>query len=113
MDEKLLRYILNNLLSNAVKYSPGGGTVKFVVGRLPDRVEFTVRDHGIGIPEEDQARLFESFHRARNVGNISGTGLGLSIVKKAVDRHGGTIRVDSRAAAGTTFHVSIPIEAAP
>lgn len=109
LDEKLIHYILGNLLSNAVKYSPSGGIVEFSFCAQDGNVLFSVSDQGIGIPPEDIPRLFESFHRARNVGNISGTGLGLSIVKKAVDRHGGAIEVHSRVGEGTSFRVAIPM----
>ena len=67
-----------------------------------------VRDEGIGIPEEDQSRLFEVFHRASNVGSISGTGLGLPIIKRAVEAHGGSIVVASEVDVGTTFTISLP-----
>ena len=72
-----------------------------------------VADQGIGIPVEDQARLFESFHRASNVGNRQGTGLGLVIVKKAVELHGGTITIDSKVDAGTRISVRLPLALAP
>ncbi len=108
MDEKLLRHILSNLLSNAIKYSPQGGTVRFSLNcELADMI-FEVQDEGIGIPASDQMQLFDSFHRASNVGTISGTGLGLSIVKKSVDLHGGTIVVKSQVGSGTTFTVKLP-----
>lgn len=107
-DEKLLRHIFVNLLTNAVKYSPAGGEVRFEVRRGEDETIFRVQDSGIGIPPEEVANLFESFHRASNVGDIPGTGLGLAIVKNAVDMHGGTIAVDSRVGAGTTFTVRVP-----
>jgi signal transduction histidine kinase len=69
---------------------------------------FVVRDQGIGIPEADVPRLFETFHRATNVGNIVGTGLGLAIVKRSVDLHGGTIGVRSTLGQGTVFTVTLP-----
>jgi len=75
------------------------------------QVIFCVRDQGIGIPPEDQARLFETFHRASNVNSIPGTGLGLAIVKKSVDLHGGTIDVASQVGVGTTFTVTMPLRA--
>ena len=65
-------------------------------------------DKGIGIPVEDQARLFESFHHAANVGVIPGTGLGLAIVKHAVEIHGGSIPLASAAGQGTTFVLKLP-----
>ncbi len=111
-DEKLLRHILSNLLSNAVKYSPAGGTVQLRVFAEHTQVGggtvFEVTDQGIGIPPEELEHLFESFHRASNVGNIQGTGLGLAIVKNAVDVHGGTIEVASTVGHGTCFCVRLP-----
>jgi signal transduction histidine kinase len=107
-DEKLLRHIFGNLLSNAIKYSPQGGEVRFEVRREGADTVFRVADQGIGIPPEELGHLFESFHRASNVGEIQGTGLGLAIVKNAVDMHGGSISVDSRLGAGTAFTVRLP-----
>jgi PAS domain S-box-containing protein len=107
-DEKLLRHIFGNLLSNALKYSPAGGTVRFAVHKNGASTVFDVQDHGIGIPPEEIGDLFESFHRASNVGAIQGTGLGLAIVKNAVEKHGGTIGVESTLGAGTTFRVTLP-----
>jgi signal transduction histidine kinase len=109
MDEKLLRQILANLLSNAIKYSPQGGAVQLELDCQADRALFRVQDQGIGIPLEEQGRLFDTFHRAGNVGNIPGTGLGMSIVKKSVDLHGGTISFISQVGVGTTFTVGIPL----
>ena len=107
-DEKLLRHIFSNLLSNALKYSPGGGEVRFHVKREDKATVFEVADQGIGIPADEIGHLFESFHRASNVGAIQGTGLGLAIVKNAVDMHGGRIEVRSKLGEGTTFRVSLP-----
>lgn len=109
MDEKLLRQILENLLSNAIKYSSSGSRVEFTLSYLETQVVFQIRDRGIGIPSEDQQRLFETFHRATNVGTIAGTGLGLAIVKKCVDLHQGQIAVESEIGVGTTFTVTLPI----
>lgn len=106
-DGKLLRHILSNLLSNAIKYSPEGGEVSFRVQRNGPRTQFEISDQGIGIPKDEIPHLFESFHRASNVGNIQGTGLGLAIVKRSVHRHGGTIEVDSNVGKGTRFVVRI------
>jgi PAS domain S-box-containing protein len=109
IDEKLLRHILSNLLSNAIKYSPSGGIINFDLVCEQEKVIFLVQDRGIGIPTTDRANLFDSFHRATNVGTISGTGLGLAIVKKSVGLHGGNISVESEVAVGTTFIVTIPL----
>jgi PAS domain S-box-containing protein len=110
LDEKLLRHILSNLLSNALKYSPQGGKVYFDLTCTQSVATFCVQDRGIGIPEAEQAQLFESFYRASNVGTISGTGLGLAIVKQAVDLHGGKIAVESEVGVGTKFVVSLPLD---
>jgi PAS domain S-box-containing protein len=109
LDEKLLRQILTNLLSNAIKYSPESGTVHFALSCEPDKLVFRIQDEGIGIPKEDQQRLFESFQRASNVGTIPGTGLGLAIVKKCVGLHQGQITVESEVGVGTTFSVTLPL----
>jgi signal transduction histidine kinase len=107
-DEKLLRHIFSNLLSNAIKYSPNGGHVVFEVRHVGGKTVFTVSDQGIGIPADELPHLFESFHRASNVGDIQGTGLGLAIVKNSVELHGGEITVTSSTGQGTTFVVRIP-----
>ena len=111
LDGALIRNIVLNLLSNAIKYSPHGGSVRLCVRAHQVTLEIAVSDQGIGIPVADQARLFESFHRASNVGTISGTGLGLFIVKEAVTMHRGSIFVDSEINQGSTFTVTLPITA--
>ena len=125
LDEKILRHILGNLLSNAVKYSAAGQPVKLEVKRvagsaLPKggtgteaepHLEFKVSDSGIGIPAADLAKLYQTFHRASNVGNRPGTGMGLAIVKQFVDLHRGTIRFESEEGKGTTVRVRLPITA--
>ncbi len=112
LDAKLIHHILSNLLNNAIKYSPDGGAVRLDVSCRNEQVICRVQDEGIGIPLEDQILLFESFHRASNVGKIIGTGLGLSIVKQCVELHGGEIAVDSEVGTGTTFTVTLPISGA-
>lgn len=111
LDEKLLRQILTNLLSNAIKYSPNNSTVRLDLECRDDITVLRIQDEGIGIPAEEIPELFESFHRASNVGTIPGTGLGLAIVKKSVDLHGGQLSVDSVVGAGTTFTVTLPLTA--
>jgi PAS domain S-box-containing protein len=108
-DEKLLQHIFSNLLSNAIKYSPNGGKVCIGVTTTEFQTVFTVSDQGIGIPIGEIEQLFETFHRASNVGQISGTGLGLAIVKQAVELHGGGIDVDSEIGRGTRFTVRLDI----
>jgi signal transduction histidine kinase len=108
LDETLIRNIVGNLLSNAFKYSPRGGTVTFAARKKKGEIVLTVSDQGIGIPQADQALLFQTFHRASNVGAIAGTGLGLSIVKEAVDCHQGRIEVQSTEGEGSQFTVMLP-----
>lgn|GEM_PF-2139854 len=107
-DIQLLRFIVMNLISNAMKYSGENGQVEiqYVVDNTGLRL--LVNDNGIGIPQEDQRKLFEIFHRARNVGNIKGTGLGLSIAKSCIDTLGGEISFESTENEGTTFVVTLP-----
>ncbi len=109
IDEKLLRHIITNLLTNAIKYSPQGKEVNFNLICDREQAVFLIQDGGIGISPEDRQKLFESFHRGKNVSNIPGTGLGLAIVKKSVDLHGGTITVQSQLEVGTTFTVTLPL----
>ncbi|MBC7286569.1 MAG: HAMP domain-containing histidine kinase [Armatimonadetes bacterium] len=114
-DADAIETMLANLVSNAVKYTPEGGRVTVSAAPEPDGVVVRVSDTGLGIPEQDIPRLFEEFFRtaeARRSG-IDGTGLGLAIVKSVVDRHGGTIDVDSRVGEGTTFMVRLPLAPPP
>ncbi len=108
LDETLLRQILDNLLSNAIKYSPKGSSIEFTLQYSSTQAVFQIRDQGLGIPLQDQPLLFESFHRATNVGTIAGTGLGLAIVKKCVDIHKGQVAVESEVGVGTTFTITLP-----
>ncbi|MEH1938154.1 MAG: hybrid sensor histidine kinase/response regulator [Nostoc sp.] len=108
-DKSLLRHILSNLLTNAIKYSLSGGLVHFELIGQEKTVIFRIQDWGIGIPKEDQKRLFQPFGRADNVGTIPGTGLGLAIAKKSVEAHGGEIVVNSQVGVGTTFTVTLPL----
>lgn len=107
VDERLLRHIMANLLGNAMKYSPPESPVQCTATARGERLELAIADQGIGVPQTDLPRLFESFHRGKNVGNIQGTGIGLHIVKECVDLHQGTITVDSTVGKGTTFRVQL------
>jgi two-component system sensor kinase FixL len=107
-DTHLLRNILNNLLSNAIKYSPEQTSIDCILTYRPDSIDIQFKDHGIGIPEEEQAQLFERFFRATNSTGTSGTGLGLSIVKKYLDLMGGQIQLVSIPGQGSTFTVTLP-----
>ena len=109
VDNKLLHHILSNLLSNAVKYSPNGGEITLKVRGTKSEIEFIISDDGIGISKHDQNKLFETFFRGENTGEIEGTGLGLSIVKRCVESHGGKINFKSQLNKGSTFIVSVPM----
>lgn len=108
VDKKLMQQAITNLLTNAVKYSPGGGNIYLDLGCADSQAVIRVRDEGLGIPKEEQARVFDEFYRATNVGKIEGTGLGLSIAKRAAEMHGGTISLESEPGVGTTFTITIP-----
>ncbi|MFP4576804.1 MAG: ATP-binding protein [Coleofasciculus sp.] len=112
LDEKLLRSILMNLLSNAIKYSPLGSQIDLILTCSQSTATFQIKDSGIGIPVEDQKKLFGIFHRGTNIGNIPGTGLGLAVVKKCLDIQGGTISVNSEVGVGTTMTITIPLTSA-
>lgn len=109
LDTRLLQHIVGNLLSNAFKYSPNGGRVWLRARLDGDRLLLEVEDEGIGIPAQDQARLFQAFERGSNVDTISGTGLGLRIVKDCVDLWGGHIRYQSAEGEGTIMQVWLPV----
>jgi PAS domain S-box-containing protein len=113
VDAKLVSHILVNLLGNALKYSPPDSAVTCTAAAEGEHLLLAVTDRGIGIPAADLPRLFESFHRGTNVGNIQGTGIGLHIVKECVELHRGTIDVESAAGQGATFHVRLHAPAAP
>ncbi|HKP59483.1 MAG TPA: DAHL domain-containing protein [Polyangiales bacterium] len=113
-DRVLLRQVLENLLSNALKYSPDAAEVLCQVARHDGELCLRVIDHGIGISDEDQQHLFETFHRGKNVGGIAGSGLGLAVVGRAVQLHGGSVSVRSELGVGSEFTVRIPyVEAQP
>jgi len=109
VDPNLLRRILINLLENAIKYSPQSESVQFDVVIQDKFIDFCIQDQGIGIPSDSFSKLFEPFHRAKNVGSIPGTGLGLAIVKHCLEVHKGKIWVDSQMGIGTTFIVRLPL----
>ncbi|KXC05789.1 sensor histidine kinase [Microbacterium hominis] len=114
-DVQVLTEAIANLVANAIAYSPQGGQVGVGVKTDGEIVEIAVTDRGIGIPEDEQERVFERFYRADQARSrrTGGTGLGLSIVKHAVQRHGGEVEVWSRPGRGSTFTVRLPAVAPP
>jgi two-component system sensor histidine kinase SenX3 len=104
---------IHNLVENAINYSPENTKVSVTTGLEDGIVQVSVTDQGIGIPESDQARIFERFYRvdparSRETG---GTGLGLSIVKHVATKHGGEVKVWSSPNVGSTFALRLPIHA--
>lgn len=114
-----INQILINILSNAIKFTEKGGVIEFIAEELSlpkdkgrARYRFTVRDTGIGMPEEFLAHVFEPFTRSGNAARIEGTGLGLSITKGLVDLMGGEITAESRIGSGSVFKVELEFDAA-
>lgn len=115
-DAMRLEQVLFNLISNAIKYSPAGGPVEVRAAREDRWALVTVADHGIGIPAASLPQLFTPFFRAPNAvtKQIGGMGIGLSVVKELVERHDGTLAVESEEGLGSTFTVCLPLaEAEP
>jgi signal transduction histidine kinase len=111
-DALRIEQIITNLISNALKYSPSVRKVEVGLRRTEDEVRLYVRDHGIGISEEDQRRLFEPFQRASlSKDTVPGAGLGLYVVQRLVHAHGGRIDVRSSPGEGAEFSVYLPLAA--
>jgi signal transduction histidine kinase len=102
---------ITNLLLNAIKYTPARGMVSVTMETEAASVVLVVSDTGIGVPPDEQARIFEEFYRASNARRIErdGDGLGLSLVKRVVELHGGTIGFESQPDCGTTFRIVLPL----
>jgi two-component system phosphate regulon sensor histidine kinase PhoR len=112
-DEAALARAIGNLVDNAVKYSGDSREVEVGVRREAGSAVVWVRDRGIGIPREEQERVFDRFHRVSTglVHDVKGSGLGLAIVRHVVAAHGGTIELASRPGEGSTFSIRLPLEA--
>jgi signal transduction histidine kinase len=112
-DGPQLEQVLTNLVSNGIKFTPPGGTVTLEAHRHGAAVVITIRDTGIGIPSDEISDLSTRFFRASNAvaAAFAGTGLGLSIVAEIIERHGGTLTVDSEVNVGTTIEVRLPAAA--
>jgi PAS domain S-box-containing protein len=110
-DQNLLRMVFQNLLSNAVKYTPEGGSIRVSIATEGDHIAVVVADTGMGIPQQEQEKIFGKLFRATNVreAGTDGTGLGLYIVKSIVEHSGGSVRFESAVNKGTTFYVTLPL----
>jgi two-component system sensor kinase FixL len=105
LDRNLLKNCIINLISNAIKYSGDDTMIEFSSHISDKCITITIKDNGIGIPDEEQKHLFEAFFRAQNTGNIPGTGLGLNIAARYVNMMGGTISCSSKINEGTEFTI--------
>jgi PAS domain S-box-containing protein len=108
LDMHLVRNVLINILSNAIKYSEAYTEIWFRTRVDEAGIHFEVQDQGIGIPQKDQAHVFDRFFRAHNAGNAQGTGLGLNIVSKYIELMKGKIWFESTPGQGTTFYITLP-----
>ncbi len=112
-DEARVRQILFNLLSNAVSFSKAGDTIGITCRRDGPMMVFSVEDEGIGIPKEDQWKVFDRFESRSHGSGHRGAGLGLSIVKSLVELHGGTVSLESEPGHGTRVTVRLPVRGRP
>jgi two-component system, NtrC family, sensor histidine kinase GlrK len=111
IDEEKISAIVSNLLSNAIKYTGRGGKITTYVSRVGNHAKISVEDSGIGIAQEELAKVFNKFYQVKNASQTSskGTGIGLALVKAYTEGHGGKVSVNSVIGIGTTFQVDIPI----
>jgi signal transduction histidine kinase len=112
MDPDAIAQAFQNLLDNAVKYANGSTAIRVTISEEGGWVAVAVCDSGIGIPRDEQRKIFERFHRVGTglVHDVKGSGLGLSIVHHIVEAHGGTVGVESDPGSGSTFTIRLPIE---
>jgi len=109
-DKERIAQVITNLISNAVKYSPKGGEVRIQLDKKAEGVQVSVRDNGVGIPEDLKEKIFGRFYRVRNAqtNTYPGIGLGLYISAAIIKRHNGKIWVDSKLNQGSTFYFLLP-----
>ena len=112
VDRTRMRQVLANLLDNAIKYTPSGGYVTISVRNGPGQALVRFRDTGIGIPHEEQDRIWDRLYRGDKSRSQRGLGLGLSLVKAVVEAHGGTVTVSSQPNHGAEFTVHLPSKVA-
>ena len=109
-DPKLLEQVIRTLLSHAMKYSTTSRSIKLSSERDSDFARLTVTDHGVGMTDDEQARVFEPFHRGANKEvRSTGAGLGMFIVKHVVEASGGTIELRSELGKGTMVSLTLPL----
>jgi len=109
VDFGLITQALYNIMDNALKYSPANSPIEIKARQRDREVHVEITDHGVGIPEEDLANIFDKFYRIKRPDNVAGTGLGLSISKGIVEAHGGSIVAEKVSDGGTIVKVKLPI----
>lgn len=107
-DKLRIEQVINNLLTNAIKYSPNADLVEITIDKQDGRVTVKVKDYGIGLKEQHKKQIFTRFYRAEGIVNVSGLGIGLHLTKEIIDRHNGTIGVESKFGKGSEFFFSLP-----
>jgi signal transduction histidine kinase len=109
-DKKRIDEVLTNLISNAIKYSPKGGEIIIKLAKTTEGIQVSVRDNGMGVPEDLKNKIFDRFYRVRNaqVNTFPGLGLGLYIASIIIHQHGGRIWLDSTLNKGSTFYFLLP-----
>jgi two-component system phosphate regulon sensor histidine kinase PhoR len=113
VDAERIQLVITNLVHNALKFTPVGGNVTVRGALRDDGVHITVEDTGIGIPQEEQSRIFERFYKADRARSGRGTGLGLAIAKHIIQAHGGRIWVESEPNVGSAFTFTLPLSVGP
>ena len=107
-DSALLEQVWTNLIQNAVKFSDAGSTIHISVWESPDTACFEIRDHGIGMTEDEIKHIFDRFYQADRSRSSEGVGLGLSLVRRILDMLGGSVKVSSVLHEGSVFRIAIP-----
>ena len=112
LDKEKIKIAVKNIIDNAVRYTPRGGKISVAVKKNRKRIEVQIKDTGLGIPRDQQDKVFTKFFRASNITKIDteGTGLGLYISKNIIEAHGGIIWFDSKEGKGTNFYFILPLK---
>lgn len=115
IDEDKIMQVMDNIISNANKYSPDGGRISFYLKKWSDKIQISVSDEGLGIPDEDLDKVFDRFFRVDKARSreMGGTGLGLAIAKEVIESHGGHIWAERNNGRGTTIHFTLPYSELP
>jgi two-component system sensor histidine kinase VicK len=110
VDVEKIYLAIQNLLENAIRYNKVGGEIEIILKEKEKEIEFSIRDTGIGIPKNQQSRVFTKFFRGSNAIRMEteGSGLGLFIAKNIIEAHGGRIWFESEEGKGTTFYFTLP-----